>query len=188
MELKSTKSYNKLPCSHAQYFDKEPDGSVGECAAVHGYSRTIKFTFAGKPDENGWIVPFGELRDLKKFIEYYFDHTSLFPADDPRLQEIKRIDGDKNIQPNLFNLRVLPYGVSMESSSRFIWELVNPHIVNITGGRCYVEKVESIEHEANSAYVESTREFALDQAESFALDFKTELEMKPIWKYKNPQF
>jgi hypothetical protein len=36
----------------------------------------------------GWIVGFGDLKPLKDFLEYYFDHTALASADDPRLEKI----------------------------------------------------------------------------------------------------
>ena len=143
LKVKSTKAWHKLPCAHAQWFDKEPDGSVGMCSGSHGYDRSVILTFSGNIDEMGWIVPFGELRAVKQFMEYYFDHTALFPANDPRLNQIKKIASQT--YPPLFNYRILPYGVSMEMSSLFIWEQVNPYIVEQTQGRCYVERVESIE-------------------------------------------
>jgi len=33
MKVKSTKAWHKLPTAHAQWFDKEADGSPGECAS-----------------------------------------------------------------------------------------------------------------------------------------------------------
>jgi len=84
MKVKSTKAWHKLPCAHSQYHDREADGSFGECASWHGYDRSIKMTFAGDVDEYGWIVPFGELKAVKQFLEYYFDHTAVMPANDPR--------------------------------------------------------------------------------------------------------
>lgn len=152
IKVSSTKAFVNLPCAHAQYFDKEPDGSPGNCASVHGYDRTVKITFTGEVDDQGWIVPFGELSEVKKFLEYYFDHVTVFPANDPRIQNIPmrmRVPGEI-----LGTMRVLPYGVSMEMSSLFIWEHINAFVLNITDGRCYVSKVECIEHERNSAYIE----------------------------------
>jgi len=182
MLVKSTKAWHKLPCGHAQWFDKESDGSAGECASIHGYDRSVKMTFAGEIDEMGWIVPFGELRSVKKFLEYYFDHTTVIPANDPRKDKI--IEAANTTNPPMFQLRILPYGVSMEMSSRFIWEQVNPFIHEVTNGRCYVEKVECIEHDSNSAFVEVSKE----EAETQALMTKNEfLVMKPIWEWKPPK-
>lgn len=181
MKVKSTKAWHKLPCAHAQFFDKEPDGSPGECASWHGYDRSVKMVFAGQVDEMGWIVPFGELRKIKEFLEYYFDHTAVIPANDPRKDEL--IKFSNSFTPRIFKHRVLPYGVSMEMSSLFIWEQVNPFIVNITQGRCYVERVECIEHDSNAAFIEVGEYEARRQA-SEASDW---LVMKPEWEWQDPQ-
>lgn len=158
IKVKATKVFKYLPCGHAQYFDKEPDGSPGECASVHGYDREVEFTFAGDIDDHGWIVPFGELGPVKKFLEYYFDHVTVLPADDPRLgditPELTKVGG------LLGTLRVLPSGVSMEMSSVFIWEHVNHYIYKVTDGRCYVERVRVYEHNRNDAFVEVSEDTA----------------------------
>lgn len=152
VKIKSTKRFKYLPCGHAQFFDKEPDGSPGECASVHGYDREVEFTFAGEIDDMGWIVPFGELKPVKDFLEYYFDHVTVLPANDPRLDQITpELTAPGGI---LGTLRVLPSGVSMEMSSLFVWEHVNAYIYKITSGRCYVEKVLLVEHDRNTAFTE----------------------------------
>jgi 6-pyruvoyl-tetrahydropterin synthase len=191
VKVKSTKAWHKLPCGHAQWFDKNPDGSPGACANVHGYDRSIKMTFAGEVDEMGWIVPFGELKSVKKFLEYYFDHTTVIPANDPRLNAFR--DVINATDPPMFQLRILPYGVSMEMSSRFIWEQVNPFILNVTDGRCYVEKVECIEHDSNAAFIEVTEEEARHQykvkkTNDILNDTNDQfLVMKPEWKWESPK-
>jgi len=154
IKVKSTKVFRNLPCGHAQFFDKEPDGSPGECASVHGYDRSVELTFAGTPDEMGWIVAFGDAtKPIKKFLEYYFDHVTVLPANDPRLDLIDRIPSLTEPGGVLGTLRVLPSGVSMEMSSLFIWEHVNHYVYKITNGRCYVEGVRVYEHERNDAMV-----------------------------------
>jgi 6-pyruvoyl-tetrahydropterin synthase len=191
VKVKSTKAWHKLPCGHAQWFDKKSDGSTGSCATIHGYDRSVKMTFAGEVDEMGWIVPFGDLKSVKKFLEYYFDHTTVIPANDPRLDTFREVN--KTSSPPMFDLRVLPYGVSMEMSSRFIWEQVNPFILNVTDSRCYVEKVESIEHDSNSAFVEVTEEEARHQSRTkLTNDLLNDtvdqfLVMKPEWDWISPR-
>ncbi|MNE12322.1 hypothetical protein D3C80_1051150 [compost metagenome] len=92
---------------------------------------------------------------MKKWLEYYFDHTTVLPADDPRLgdihAELLKVGG------LLHNVRVLPYGVSMEMSSLFIMEHIGLYIQHLTKNRCYVSKVECFEHERNSAFVTCDR-------------------------------
>lgn len=185
LKIKSTKSYLNLACAHAQFFDKEPDGSPGACASLHGYDRSVHFEFSGEVDEQGWIFPFGELRAVKDFLEYYFDHTALLPANDPRLKDIP----EEMMKPGgiLGTIRVLPYGVSMEMSSLFVWEQVNAYINKVTEGRVVVTRVEIKEHERNSGILEIDYETARMAAWGFALSGGPILEKTAVWPYKNPK-
>lgn len=181
MRIKSTKAWHKLPCAHAQWHDRDNNGAPGECASWHGYDRTVKMTFCGDIDEMGWIVPFGGLRQVKKFIEYYFDHTAVIPANDPRKDAL--LEMNETFDPPIFKARVLPYGVSMEMSSLFIWEQVNPYIYDLTLGRCYVERVDCIEHDSNSAFIEVDQKTAFAQA----VDSEELLVCKPVWDAVPPK-
>jgi len=184
IKIKSTKVYKYLPCGHAQYFDREADGSPGECASVHGYDRSVEFTFAGDIDEMGWIVPFGELKDVKTFLEYYFDHVTVLPANDPRLDQITE---ELTVPGGLLGtLRVLPSGVSMEMSSVFIWEHVNHYIYKITNGRCYVEQVRVYEHDRNDAMCEVDEATARADAQR-KMSLGGTLPMKSHWDWEAPQ-
>lgn len=183
IEIKSTKRFKYLPCGHAQYFDLEPDGSPGECASVHGYDREVEFTFAGDIDEHGWIVPFGELKTIKQFLEYYFDHVTVLPADDPRLEHITE---ELTLPGGLLGtVRVLPSGVSMEMSSLFIWEHVNAYIYEVTQGRCYVERVEVFEHDRNAGQVVVDGDTARSAAETKIAEGKL-LPCQARWDWEAP--
>lgn len=186
IRIKATKVYKNLPCGHAQYFDMNDDGTPGHCAQVHGYDRSVEFTFAGEPDEHGWIVPFGKLKEVKDFLEYYFDHVTVLPADDPRLKELVN---STHTQPGglLGTLRVLPSGVSMEMSSVFIWEHVNAYIVAITEGRCYVEQVRVYEHERNDAMCTVDEDTAKSNASAYLQKFSTTLPQKQYWNWESPK-
>lgn len=185
LKVKSTKKFKYLPCGHAQFFDKEPDGSPGECASVHGYDREVEFTFAGEVDEMGWIVPFGELKAVKEFLEYYFDHVTVLPANDPRLSLLTpELTAPGGI---LGTVKVLPSGVSMEMSSVFVWEYVNAFIHKVTDGRCYVEKVQIFEHDRNSGIVEVDSETAKNSATDVINRTNgSTLVMKPVWDWEEP--
>lgn len=189
MFVKSTKLFDRLPVAHCQYFDRDSSGEEfsGACAKLHGYSRSYKFEFSGTPDENGWIVPFGHLKKVRQFLEYYFDHTAVVPADDPRIEKYKQANED-----GLIVLRILPYGVSMEMSALFVWELTNAYIMETTGARCFVSKVEAREHEPNSAMVEVSYQEALDSYQKLRKCFgdipapEVFLVKKPNWEYCSP--
>jgi len=184
IKIKSTKVYKNLPCGHAQWFDANEDGTPGHCAQVHGYDRSVEFTFAGEPDEHGWIVPFGGLKPVKEFLEYYFDHVTVLPADDPRLNTIpEELTSAGGI---LGTLRVLPSGVSMEMSSVFIWEHVNHYIYKITNGRCYVECVRVYEHERNDAMCKVDQDTARADAQR-KMPSGDVLPQKSKWHWEAPQ-
>jgi 6-pyruvoyl-tetrahydropterin synthase len=185
LKIKATKVYKNLPCGHAQYFDVKDDGTPGHCAQVHGYDRSVEFTFAGEPDEHGWIVPFGGLKPVKDFLEYYFDHVTVLPADDPRIGDIP--DALTDTGGLLGTLRVLPSGVSMEMSSVFIWEHVNAYIYSITNGRCYVERVRVYEHERNDAMVEVDQGTAMEDGRKKKARGSELLPMKPRWDWESPK-
>lgn len=182
--IKATKVYRNLPCAHAQWFDTNEDGSPGHCAQIHGYDRSVEFTFAGTPDGHGWIVPFGGLKPVKEFLEYYFDHVTVLPADDPRLEQLRSSD---HVEQNglLGTLRVLPYGVSMEMSSMFIWEHVNAYIYQHTSGRCWVERVRVYEHDRNDAMCEVDRDTAKLDAQR-KIPRGDLLPMKHAWDWETP--
>jgi len=184
IKVKATKVFKNLPCGHAQWFDTNEDGTPGHCAQVHGYDRSVEFTFAGDIDKHGWIVPFGGLKPVKEFLEYYFDHVTVLPADDPRLNNIP--DSLTDTGGLLGTLRVLPSGVSMEMSSLFIWEHVNHYIYKLTQGRCYVERVRVYEHERNDAMVEVDEDTAKTDAQRKMPSEQT-LPMKSRWDWEAPE-
>jgi 6-pyruvoyl-tetrahydropterin synthase len=180
LEIKSTKAYHKLPVSHMQWFDTDETNEpcTGPCSKWHGYDRSIIFEFSGPIDEHGWIVGFGQLKSVKSFLEFYFDHTALASADDPRMSDILAAR-----DAGIVDLRVLPYGVSMEMSSLFIWEQVNPYILDATRGRVYVSKVECREHDSNSAFIMSDRNSAVVQSNE--ADYW--LTKQKQWDFVNPK-
>jgi 6-pyruvoyl-tetrahydropterin synthase len=184
IKIKSTKVYKYLPCGHAQFFDQEADGSPGECASIHGYDRSVEFTFAGEIDNMGWMIPFGELKAVKTFLEYYFDHVTVLPANDPRLHLVTE---ELTVPGGLLGtVRILPSGVSMEMSSVFIWEHVNHYIYKITNGRCYVERVRVYEHDRNDAMVEVDEDTAKRDAQR-KMPAGELLPMKATWTWEEPK-
>jgi|SRR5690606_26085365 len=186
MKVSSTKSFLNMPCAHAQFFDKESDGSPGDCASLHGYDRSFHFKFTGVVDEMGWIYPFGELKEVKQWLEYYFDHTVVLPANDPRISSIPA--GMTEQGGIIGTLRILPHGVSMEMSSIFVWEHVNAYIYKTSGGRVIVERIEIKEHERNSGMFETTYESAVNHAKRYLEYFDSfgTLPTHRYWDWESP--
>lgn len=136
----STKLFTGFPCTHRQWV------AESHCRFVHGYSRSFYFEFAASSlTKEGWVVDFGGLKSVKKWLEEMFDHTFLAASDDPKLTLFKEMDREGVIQ-----LRILP-NVGMEGSAEYVFHHVDRMVKDMTKGRAWVTKVECRENEKNSA-------------------------------------
>ena len=110
----STKTYRNLPCAHRQWKHK------GHCAYIHGYSREYTFYFeADEMDEHGWVVGFGDLKNLEKYLLDMYDHTLLIAENDPELDTFKELD-----KKGLCDLRIVPEA-SLEGSAKVALKKAN---------------------------------------------------------------
>lgn len=179
MRFQTIKSFPNMPCAHQQWFDTDKTGELfsGDCAKFHGYDRTVTMKIEGEVDDHGWVFPFGAFKAIRSWLEYYFDHTAVISADDPRLEEVIKF----NDQAKIFNLRVLPSGVSMEMSALFIWSMASLYVYAVTEGRCHLVEVECREHEKNA----STLKFEPFEVEAYCLsNFSlTKTRFKEVSKY-----
>ncbi len=138
---RSTKHFYGYPCTHRQW------KADSHCRFVHGYSREFYFEFAcNEMTDEFWVMDFGGLKDVKSFLEYYFDHTFLIALDDPYLENFKQMDKDGVIQ-----LRILP-NPGMEGTAKFVYDEVNKMVQEKTNNRVWITKVEVRENEKNSAF------------------------------------
>lgn len=59
-------------------------GAKSHCRFLHGYALQIHLEFeADDLDANNWVVDFGSLKPVKKWLEDNFDHKTLVAYDDP---------------------------------------------------------------------------------------------------------
>lgn len=138
--FKSTKRFTGFPCTHRQW------KADSHCRFVHGYSREFFFEFAANElTEEGWVVDFGGLKELKSWLEAQFDHTFLVAQDDPELASFKELDNKGVIQ-----LRVLP-NPGMEGTAEYVYQEASRILEKLYGKRAWVTKVEVSENEKNSA-------------------------------------
>jgi len=145
--FQSTKTFTGLPCAHRQWRDE------GHCRFIHGYERTVSFVFGcSELDEKGWVVDFGDLKDVRQWLEELMDHTLLINADDPELPLFRQMH-----ERGIVDLRVLP-SVGMEGTARYVYEHVDALVRAKTGGRCRVMKVECRENAKNSGLCERIEE------------------------------
>lgn len=149
--FRSTKAYHDFPCAHRQHRHD------GNCALIHGYSRSFHFTFGAKTlDHCGFVVDFGKLKWLKEHLDFMYDHTLLLCEDDPELRVFRELQ-----ERGACSLRLMPYGVGMEGTARYLTEYVDAKLREETRGRCWVESVEVRENPKNSGlYYNPTAGFA----------------------------
>ena len=74
------------------------------CNLIHGYALQFEFTFGGESlDDRNWVVDFGDLGELKKWLKEMFDHTYLVAHDDPEMETVQMLQ-DKG----LIDMRLVP--------------------------------------------------------------------------------
>lgn len=143
----STKTWNNLPCSHRQHLHD------GHCAYIHGYSRSFTCYFACRElTPLHFVVDFGDLKEVKTWLEHLFDHTMLVNEDDPELATFIELH-----RKGICDLRILP-NVGMEGTSHFVFEQIDRFIRYKTNGRAWLYKIETRENDKNSAIYEVERE------------------------------
>jgi 6-pyruvoyltetrahydropterin/6-carboxytetrahydropterin synthase len=128
------------------------------CRFLHGYGISFKLWFEGELDDRNWVWDFGGMKRAKGTIDgkspkdwfdYMFDHTVIVAEDDPQLDKyFVKMDRNGTIQ-----LRVVP-ATGAEKFAEFIYNKVNPFIVEETDGRVKIAKVEFREHGKNTAIYE----------------------------------
>ena len=96
-------------------------------------------------DESGFGVDFGQFSDIKAWLSYWFDHTTLINEDDPELPLFQELH-DKQI----LDLRVLP-NVSMERTAGFVFDYVDTWIRKQTNNRSFLIEGECRENDKNAA-------------------------------------
>tara|TARA_B110000211_G_C13958069_1_gene499265 strand:+ start:491 stop:928 length:438 start_codon:yes stop_codon:yes gene_type:complete len=141
----STKYYHEIgSCTHRQPKHK------GHCKYVHGYARSFKFKFGAKKltQDTCFVVEFGALKEIKKWLKYYFDHTFLINKDDSEIEKFQQMH-----DANIIQLRILP-NVSMEATAQFVFEYVNNWIKIKTDNRAWLVSCECIENSKNSGIYE----------------------------------
>lgn len=139
--LTITKEYQDIPFGHRQYRHD------GHCRWVHGHNLNVRFTFAAhQRDDNGFIIDFGKLGELKKLLTETFDHTLLISPQDPELAFFREME-----KKGLCDLRVIDG--SAESIAEYIYTHSKSLIFRMTDGRAWVHAVQVWEDSKNSAVI-----------------------------------
>ena len=104
---------------------------------------------ASSLDSCGFVVDFSSLRPLEQQLRQQFDHTFLVNADDPLMEEWKRLD-----QLGALDLRVMD-NVGMEASALLVWSWTNALLLERDGRRTCCWLVEARENTRNAATYQS---------------------------------
>jgi len=144
MPFMSTKTYTYetgLSCCFRQW------RAQSHCRFLHGYALQVRFTFGCRElDDKGWVVDFGGLKDLKGWLQTYFDHTTLVAESDPHLEFFREAHS-----LGILDLRVLPV-LGCEGFAYAIYQYADQWLIDAGfGPRCWLDSVEVREHGGNSA-------------------------------------
>ena len=146
----STKKWGPICTGHRQWRAAELRDS-SRCAWAHGYGRHVEMTFAADElDARGWVVDFGDLRQVKNWIEEQWDHRLLLSSEDPLLEDFLALQEKGGCNVNVMDADQ-GWGPGIEQSCKYLYDNINPMILERTGGRCRIARVQVWEHENNSA-------------------------------------
>ena len=120
------------------------------CKFLHGYSLQFKFVFGCESlDERNWVVDFGGLKPLKKWLEDSFDHKVVVDREDPMLYKLTELESCGLAELTLFD------GVGVEKFAEHAHKFADQLVREMTDNRCYCVSAECAEHGSNSAIFEA---------------------------------
>ena len=144
MAYYSTKTYGHNTGLSACF--RQPNADHSHCSLLHGYSLSFKFTFAAEElDNKNWVVDFGGLKPLKKWLEDNFDHKVVLTKEDPFMDTFKDLEAKGLAELNILD------GVGVEKFAEHACRFANELVWKATDARCRCVEVECAEHGANSA-------------------------------------
>ena len=144
----STKTYGHNIGLSAVF--RQPNAEHSHCHLLHGYSLQFKFTFGCKEKKKkNWAVDFGNLKQLKAWLEDSFDHKTCVDFNDPHKQDFYDLQDKGLCEVREFD------GVGAEKFAEHAWNFADMLVRGITDNRCYCVRAECAEHGANSAIYEA---------------------------------
>lgn len=134
-----SKVYTDLPFAHRQH------RHAGHCQLVHGHNWSVRLTFACRElDANGFVVDFGGLTFIKRWLEENLDHACVFNADDPLREQLVAS------APGAWKVHVVDC-CSCEGIARHLHGVFDPMVREHSGGRAWIQEVGIEEDSRNSA-------------------------------------
>ena len=139
-----SKLYKDIPFAHRQHLHD------GHCSKIHGHNWDIRITFGCKElDSKGFVVDFGKLKYIKKYIEDMLDHACVLSWNDPLYEEI--------IAPNVYKVYSVE-NASCEGLAKHLFSIFADMILVTEGTRVFLYEIEIFEDSKNSAKYKPTDE------------------------------
>lgn len=134
-----TKTYFDIPFAHRQHLHD------GHCSFVHGHNWDISVSFGcERTDENGFVIDFGKVKFIKKWIDEHLDHACVFSVDDTVAAKLVAA------APEAWNVYYAKE-CSCEGLARHLFEIFDALVRQNTNSRAWVVAVEVSEDKKNTA-------------------------------------
>lgn len=133
------KIYTDIPIGHIQH--RHP----GRCSLVHGHNWSLKLTFeCDELDSLGFVVDFGGLKFISRWISENLDHACMFSSSDT--------EGLKMLAafPHLFKPYILE-NCSAEGLATHLFDVFDALVRKETGGRARLKAIKVGEDSKNFA-------------------------------------
>lgn len=136
------KIYTDIPIGHIQHRHS------GHCSFVHGHNWSLKLTFVcDELDSLGFVVDFGGLKCISRWISENLDHACMFAASDA--EGLKML----NAFPHLFKPYILE-NCSAEGLATHLFDVFDALVRRETGGRARLKAIKVGEDSKNFATLE----------------------------------
>ena len=148
--FQSTKIFDGFSCCFRQW-----KATTTHCQYLHGYGISFKVYFEGELDDRNWVWDFGGMKRAKTqidgmspkaYFDFMFDHTMIIAEDDPFKDAFIEMG-----EAGAAQVRIIP-ATGAEKFAEFIFNKVNPFVLEETNGRVRVTKAKFMEHGKNAAY------------------------------------
>lgn len=113
-----TKRFSDLPFAHRQHTHD------GHCRLIHGHNWAFEFEFACDVlTEQKFVVDFGKLKGLRRWLEEHFDHTLVLNEDDPYKDYLISVLTQNKASPTFAKVVVVPNGGAEELAAWLFYKV-----------------------------------------------------------------
>lgn len=143
-----SKLYDNIPIAHRQ------QNHSGSCSRIHGHDWSFHFTFAcnDRDPVTGFVVDFGDLKELKVQIDI-FDHALALNESDKEMQLLLAVMKTTGLEaPKYFDI-IWVEDCTCEGFAAYFFKVADQVVRNKTKDRAWVDAVVVREGRVNMAMV-----------------------------------